>query len=413
MLQDSILIWKLLSLFFFSILLIFLLYIILEKLLNKIELKRRLRLVKDQLIFDIFKDNTSKTWEFFVMDDFSEIEVETRNKLNDLKKNIFCEISKYDLNDLENKIKFNLKDKESKINKIVLNKYKDAIKSLNHKMLYLKNDLDAIKSLFYDSKNDIDDKLYTFYNSKDQHLESSIKNLEKNLESKLFGSLKEKDEYIKQQMEYIVRNNEISREKSNMDSDLRNRSSDDIINKRIYESNHNNYIKLKSSITDVEKSLLYRFDSLIKDRDTYTQKQIDYFIKNNDKLSWENLKVISQLQEKNESFMKDNISKVYELLKEKENMVWDKIKIIDEQKSSIFDLQKKIFEQKDFMENKLKEYSLDREYLDKYIDSLKKQTSMQRVKNFIFILSIIILFGITLTMFILIVTKSPIIYTLY
>ena len=105
---------------------------------------------------------------------------------------------------------------------------------------------------------------------------------------------------------------------------------------------------------------MYRFDSLIKDRDTYTQKQIDYFIKNNDKLSWENLKVISQLQEKNESFMKDNISKVYELLKEKENMVWDKIKIIDEQKSSIFDLQKKIFEQKDFMENKLKEYSLDR-----------------------------------------------------
>ena len=139
-----------------------------------------MRLVKDQLIFDIFKDNTSKTWEFFVMDDFSEIEVETRNKLNDLKKNIFCEISKYDLNDLENKIKFNLKDKESKINKIVLNKYKDAIKSLNHKMLYLKNDLDAIKSLFYDSKNDIDDKLYTFYNSKDQHLEPSIKNLEKN-----------------------------------------------------------------------------------------------------------------------------------------------------------------------------------------------------------------------------------------
>lgn len=155
-------------------------------------------MVKDQLIFDIFKDNTSKILEFIVMDEFSEIEVETRDKLKDLKKNIFCDISKYDLKDLERKVNLNLKEKEGKINKIVLNKYKDAIKSLNDKMLYLKTDLDVFKSFFYDFKNDIDKKLYDYHNTNDVQLESSIRNLEKNLENKLFGSLQENDKYIRQ-----------------------------------------------------------------------------------------------------------------------------------------------------------------------------------------------------------------------
>lgn len=414
MLQDSILIWKLLSLLFFSILLIFLLNIILENFLNKIELKRRLRLVKDQLIFDIFKDNTSKISDFIVMDEFSKIEVETRIDLKNLKKNIFCDISKYDLKDLENKVNANLKEKESRINKIVLSKYKDAIKSLNDKMLYLKTDLDVFKSFFYDSKNDIDKKLYDYSSNNNLQLESSIKDLEKNLDNKLFGSLQEKDEYIKQQIEYIAKNNEkIAIEKMNLLSDLKNRSSDEDINKRIYESHNNNYVKLKSSIADIEKSLMSRLDYIFKDRDNFMQKQIDYLIKNNDKLSADNLKIISQLQEKNEVFMRDNISKVYELLKQKENLLEDKNKTISEQKSSILNLQKKMFEQKDFIENKMKEYSLDKEYLDKYITSLKRQTNIQRAKNSIFIFSIIILFGITLTMFILILTKSPLIYTLY
>gem|GEM_PF-3259323 len=50
MVQDSVLIRKLISILFFSVLIIFLLYISLEKILSKVEFKKRLRFVKDQLL---------------------------------------------------------------------------------------------------------------------------------------------------------------------------------------------------------------------------------------------------------------------------------------------------------------------------------------------------------------------------
>jgi hypothetical protein len=414
MLQDSILVWKLLSLLFFFVLLLFFLYIILEKSLNKIEFKKRLKLVKDQLVFDIFKDNISNTSDFILMDSFSEIEIETRDHLKNLKKDVFCEISRYDLKDLESKINNSSKERENKFNQIILGKYKDAIKSLNDKIIYLKTDLDVFKSFFYDSKIDIDNKLYDYRSSNDMWLESSIRTLEKNLENKFFGSLQEKDKYIKQQIEHMVQTNQKnSIDKINLISDLKDRTSYEEISKKLYESNHNNYVKLKSSITDIEKSLTSRLDSIIKDRDNYIQRQIDYLIKNNDRVSIDNLRVISQLQDKSEVFMRENIEKVYELLKEKERILTYKDETILEQKSSIFNLQKSIFEQKDFINNKIREYSLDKKYLDQYINAISQQNKIQNLKNIFFIVSIVSLFLITLVMFILVLTKSPIIYTMY
>jgi hypothetical protein len=75
-------------------------------------------------------------------------------------------------------------------------------------------------------------------------------------------------------------------------------------------------------------------------------------------------------------------------------------------------LEQKVFTQTDFIENKVKQYSLDKEYLDKYIHSIKKQTQTQNSKNTMFVIAIVLLLGITITMFFLLLTNSSLIYSL-
>ena len=80
MVQDSVLIRKLISILFFSVLIIFLLYISLEKILSKVEFKKRLRFVKDQLLWDLLKEDFVKIWDLLVLDEFDQIESETKNR---------------------------------------------------------------------------------------------------------------------------------------------------------------------------------------------------------------------------------------------------------------------------------------------------------------------------------------------
>lgn len=150
MLQDSILIWKLLSILFFSILGIFLLYSLLEQFFVKLEFKKNLKLVKEQLLFDIFKDYNSSIASDLILDEFSKTELDIRLELSQLKKIIYCDLSKYDLGDLEHKVHESMKEKEKKLNKLILNRYRDAIRLLNKKMILLRTELDAFKKIFYD-----------------------------------------------------------------------------------------------------------------------------------------------------------------------------------------------------------------------------------------------------------------------
>ncbi len=339
MVEEFVSIWKLLSLLFFVVLFLFLFHIVLEKILSKREFKRNLRLAKDQLFSDIFKNDDWDVSEFLSMDETSGIELEVRQSLKELKKKIFCDLSKYDLKSLESKINTNFKEKESRINKIVLNKYKDAIKSLNDKIIYLKNDLDWFKSVLSDSSQKVD--------------------------------------------------------------------------KNMYVESQNNYVRLNSSMKWVEKSLENKIDFIFKNKDEYIQKQIDYLIQNNEKLTTEKMKMIVELQQKNELFMKENLDKVYELIKEKDFVVEEKRQLISEQHDKISWLENKLFVQEDFIKNKIEQYSMDREYLDQYINTIKSQTKTQGTKNTMFIFAMIVLFGVTLTMLFLIITKSPIIYSLY
>lgn len=156
MVEEFVNIWKLLSLLFFVGLSLFLLYIFLERILTKREFKRNLDLVKDQLIFDVFKNDYLEVSDFISIDDISSIELKTRHSLKELKKNIFCDISKYSLRTLEEKVNISSIENEKKFNKLVLGRYKDAIKSLNSKIIYLKTEIDAFKLVLTDSKNTVD-----------------------------------------------------------------------------------------------------------------------------------------------------------------------------------------------------------------------------------------------------------------
>lgn len=340
MLQDSLILWKILSIIFFWVLWLFLLYGFLERFLKKLEFKKRLRLVRDELLFDIFKENNvTELSDFLALDEFSDLENESKLNLVDLKKTILSNFSKDDLEDLQQEIKKEVIDKNSKLNKLILQKYRDAIKSLNHKMTYLKNDLDVIKDIF-----------------KEQSFSKNQTNLEP-----------------------------IS-----------------------------NQVQLKYLMSDLEKSLFTKVDDKYREM----QNKIDSFIvnhsniKNKESVS-EMKNLIDKLQEKNEIFMRENIDRVYDLLKEKEKSNEEKNNIIFDQKNSILELEKKIFEHSSFLENKMKDFSLDKEYLDNYMKSVKKQVNMQKSKNIIFTVSFFLLFVISLVMFILVLTRSPIIYTLY
>ena len=138
MVQDSVLIRKLISILFFSVLIIFLLYISLEKILSKVEFKKRLRFVKDQLLWDLLKEDFVKIWDLLVLDEFDQIESETKIELNNLKKIMLSELSKQDLKQLEWRINWEFMEREKKLNRLILIRYRDAIKSLNNRMVYLK-----------------------------------------------------------------------------------------------------------------------------------------------------------------------------------------------------------------------------------------------------------------------------------
>lgn len=345
MVEEWVSIWKLLSLLFFVVLFFFLFYTLIERVLTKIEFKRNLRLAKDQLFSDIFKNDDVNISEFLNMDDVSTVEVEVRQKLKDLKKDIFCDISKYNLKDLQKRVNTSSVEREKKINKLVLSKYKDAIKSLNNKILYLKTDLDAFKSVASDLVN---------------------------------------------------RSNNTTKETANY----------------MYTESRNNHVRLNSSMTDIEKSLENKIDYIFKDKDAHMHKYIDYIVKNNDKITEEKTKMLITLQEKNESFMKESINNIHKVLKDRDSTMEGKNEFILEQKTKISELEQKMFIQTDFIENKLKQYSLDREYLDNYIDTINKQSNSQLTKNNILIALMVLLFGITITLLILILTKSPVIYSL-
>lgn len=145
MVQDSVLIRKLISILFFSVLIIFLLYISLEKILSKVEFKKRLRFVKDQLLWDLLKEDFVKIWDLLVLDEFDQIESETKIELNNLKKIMLSELSKQDLKQLEWRINWEFMEREKKLNRLILIRYRDAIKSLNNRMVYLKNEMDSFK----------------------------------------------------------------------------------------------------------------------------------------------------------------------------------------------------------------------------------------------------------------------------
>ena len=308
MVVELVNIWKILSLIFFAGLFFFLLYFVLEKILTKRTFKKELSLAQNQLFLDIFKNDNSKIWDLLSIDELSTIDVQIKESLKELKKDIYCELSKCEIKWLEEKIDINLMVREEKLHKVVFNKYKEAIKSLNTKIVYLKNDLDAFKSV----------------SSKLNHK----------------------------------------------------------VNKQFYNESQNNYTRLTSSIDDMR-----------------------WFMDDKVSMIWE-------LHQKNEWFMKDNISKVYDVIKEKDILMDNKFDMILEQKTKIWELENKLFSQTDFIENKLKQYSLDREYLDKYVQIINKQTKSQSIKNIVFIVSMVLLFWIMILLLSLILAKTPTIYSL-
>ena len=134
-------------------------------------------------------------------------------------------------------------------------------------------------------------------------------------------------------------------------------------------------------------------------------------IKNSDRMTEEKIKMLMDAQAKNEDFMKENIRNVYSLLKDRDAKMEDKDQFILEQKTKIVDLENKMAKQSEFIENQIKQYSLDKTYLDTYMETLKKESESQKLKNIILIGSIVLLFGVTLTLLIMIMTKSPAIYS--
>ncbi len=324
MVEEWIDIRKILSIIFFVFLFFFILYISLERILSKLEFKRKLRLAKDQLFSDIFKKDDFQFSEIFTMDELSDIEVRIRNDLKELKKRIYCDTSKYDLKDLERNVEENFNEKEKKLNRLVLVKYRDAIKSLNDKLIYLKTDLDAFKWAF--GQQDL------------------------------------------------------------------------LVKKQFYNESKNNFVRLDSSIKDVEKSLESKIDSILENKDKNLNKQIDYLIKNNDKISSEKMGIIRSLQEKNESFMKDSMTKIYDLVKQKDIILEEKSNLILEQREKIAELEKKLSEYNSTIEKRINENLISKKDLEKQISLLQKHIKSQNIKTtfmfFIFIWILVLMFVI-------------------
>jgi uncharacterized protein (UPF0335 family) len=72
---------------------------------------------------------------------------QTKYNLENLKKEIFSDLYNYDVKGVQEIIDVNLLVREEKIQKVIFDKYKNAIKSINNKVLYLKTDMDAFKSV--------------------------------------------------------------------------------------------------------------------------------------------------------------------------------------------------------------------------------------------------------------------------
>ncbi|HKL44072.1 MAG TPA: hypothetical protein VJ892_02210 [Candidatus Absconditabacterales bacterium] len=306
-----------------------------ERILSKLEFKRKLRLAKDQLFSDIFKKDDFQFSEIFTMDELSDIEVRIRNDLKELKKRIYCDTSKYDLKDLERNVEENFNEKEKKLNRLVLVKYRDAIKSLNDKLIYLKTDLDAFKGAF--GQQDL------------------------------------------------------------------------LVKKQFYNESKNNFVRLDSSIKDVEKSLESKIDSILENKDKNLNKQIDYLIKNNDKISSEKMGIIRSLQEKNESFMKDSMTKIYDLVKQKDIILEEKSNLILEQREKIAELEKKLSEYNSTIEKRINENLISKKDLEKQISLLQKHIKSQNIKTtFMFFIFI----GILVLMFVILEKASILEYLL-
>jgi low affinity Fe/Cu permease len=107
------------------------------------------------------------------------------------------------------------------------------------------------------------------------------------------------------------------------------------VTKKIYNESKNDYVRLNSSMMELEKSLENKIDYIFKDKDAHMHKYIDYILQNNDKITEEKTEMLISLQEKNESFMKDSMDNVHQLLKDRDGLVETKNQFILEQKNKI------------------------------------------------------------------------------
>jgi len=162
-----------------------------------------------------------------------------------------------------------------------------------------------------------------------------------------------------------------------------------LVKKQFYNESKNNFVRLDSSIKDVEKSLESKIDSILENKDKNLNKQIDYLIKNNDKISSEKMGIIRSLQEKNESFMKDSMTKIYDLVKQKDIILEEKSNLILEQREKIAELEKKLSEYNSTIEKRINENLISKKDLEKQISLLQKHIKSQNIKTtfmfFIFI----------------------------
>ena len=64
--------------------------------------------------------------------------------------------------------------REEKLHRVVFNKYKEAIRSLNKKIVYLKNDLDAFKSASSEFNHKVNKQFYNESQNNYTRLTASI-----------------------------------------------------------------------------------------------------------------------------------------------------------------------------------------------------------------------------------------------
>lgn len=177
----------------FSIIIFVILQLVINFLNNK-EWLKKFTIFKEQLSLDIFKPNTYKIWELFSIDDLSMLIEQTRYNLESLKKEIFAELYNYDVKWVQDIIDTNLLVREERVYKKIFEKYKNAIKSINNKVLYLKTELDAFKSIaltWLDKNNKIIlDKFDEILSKQNQLLKLDL-DIKKNLQEK-----KSLDQYL-------------------------------------------------------------------------------------------------------------------------------------------------------------------------------------------------------------------------